>query len=183
MRNFKPYLGQDDDDMFSWVSTSPGRIDPRSGEMVDLTAVPVKEMQDMFDWISTSPGRIDPRSGKSVAITTFKKDQKDRFRRPGSGGEMRLPERSMSKFGGQRRREFSPGVQRAVVAAESVEEGGLFDAFGPSRMNGPYGVGCDTCEGMGAGKAKDGPGVALWLFLGTVAVVALEALEVTAWSK
>lgn len=118
VKNYRPYLGQEDD-WFSWISTSPGRIDPTSGEFVESTAVPEKERTGMFDWIEASPGRVDPRTGKLVIPTTLPKEQREKLRRAAGGGEGRLPERGLSRFGGGQRREL-PALRERYADAGSM---------------------------------------------------------------
>jgi hypothetical protein len=58
----------------------------------------------------------------------------------------------------------------------------LVESFG-GELNGPgSSIGCDTCGGLGDADVKDGPGIALWLFLGAGVYVAMEAMGIS-WGK
>lgn len=185
MRNFRPARLGEDDDWFGFVETSPGRIDPRSGELIESTTLPSSKAEGMFDWLETSPGRVNPRSGALVVPTGLTPEQRGRLKRPGTGlSPSRRPmERSLSRFGGGESDPFKGMRQLEHAGARSAAPGGIMDFFG-SEMNGPHPkIGCDTCGGMGDAGSGDGPGIALWLFLGVGTAVALEAFGVTSWSK
>lgn len=187
MRNFKPaHLGEDD--WFGWIDTTPGRMDPRTGKLVEATAVRPSEGGGLFDWIETTPGRVNPRTGKYVAPTSILKEPGERSK-PSS-----LEDRPMSKFGMPRETAALPGPPKTPrltfrePVAEKSEETPKDEVweklFGPG-MNGrrSWGVGCDSCSSMGNTSGKSGPGIFLWLFLGATTAIALEAMGVTSWSK
>ena len=186
MRNFKPpFLGES---WFDWVGTSPGRIDPESGEFVESTAIPEDERQGFFDWIEVTPGRVNPKTGKLVVPSNLPPEQREKFKRAHAerreAGGQAPPERSFSRFsrGGDLPALPAPRGESRKEAPEVFEK-----MFGPRvngpKMNGPR-VGCGTCsESYMSGAEKDGPGAVLWIFLGTVTVIALEAFGVTHWSQ
>lgn len=65
MRKYKPAtLGVS---MFDVITeTTPGRVDPRTGELIESTAVPSRERKGIFDWAEVTAGRVDPRTGRLV---------------------------------------------------------------------------------------------------------------------
>lgn len=161
MRNFKPpYLG---DGWFDWVNTSPGRLHPETGELIETTVVPLNERQGMFDWLEVTPGRINPKTGKLVVPTTIPKDQRERLRQ-----DKESEPRAFSRF--------SEGRSRLPVTPR-------FGMKEEPAMNGNKDMGCGECSEMGNSGSGDGPGLILWLFLGTAAIVGLEAAGITTWSK
>jgi hypothetical protein len=195
VRNFKPApLGES---WFDWIGTSPGRIDPESGDFIESTVVPEKEREGFFDWLEVTPGRVNPKTGKLVVPTNIPKEQREKLKRAHAAAERRgesgegLPERSFSRFSraaGEGSMLLPGGSERLqALPAPKKPEGGVFDRmFGAPAMNGPYDVGCGPCGGsheMGESAGIGGSGAVLWLFLGTTAVIALEAFGVTHWSQ
>lgn len=174
---------------FDWIATSPGRIDPRSGEFVESTVIPEKERESFFDWVEVSPGRVNPKTGKLIIPTTISPEEREKLRRHGGSGRGEREEgseRSLSRFGGgggssQRPRLLKERPEKP--RSSEPKELNMFDVFGAEpSLNGPgYRVGCDTCEGLGESRSE-GPNVILWMVLGFGAVVALEALGITHWS-
>ena len=137
-----------------FIQTSPGRVDPRTGELVVSTAVPKGERRGIFDFIETSPGRVDPRTGRMVPRAGDK-------RPAGSFG--RSPERGLSRFG-----------SRSVERPELAPAGEVLSGSGA--------VGCGTCSEMSGSRDGFPTGILLTI-LGVSAFVALEAFGITKFSK
>lgn len=76
-------------DFMNFVQTSPGRVDPRTGQLVASTAVRKGERTGIFDFIETSPGRVDPRTGRMVPVAGMK---------PSAGPARTAPARSFPRF-------------------------------------------------------------------------------------
>lgn len=188
MRNFKPAnLGEG---WFDWIGTSPGRIDPESGDFVESSVLPPSEREGIFDWVEVTPGRINPKTGKLVIPTNIPKEQRERLKKAHEkkgDSEGRFPERSFSRFSkseGSSSLDFPKGERLKGLPASKKEEGVFDRMFANPTLNGPYKVGCGPCGGEMAGSGGiGGSGAVLWLFLGTTAIIALEAFGVTHWSQ
>jgi hypothetical protein len=190
VRNFKPaFLG---DGWFDWIGTSPGRIDPDSGEFVDTTATGFGEEGGIFDFAEVTPGRVDPKTGMLIIPSNLSPEQREKLKRLHAERREAPSERSFSRFARHEGPSEAPRTSMRVRMEEEPREAqaaSVFDKmFGAPapRMNGPR-VGCGTCgehESYLSGSSDGGPGIALWgLFLGTVGVIALEAFGVTNWSQ
>lgn len=180
MRNFKPpHLGEG---FFDWVGTSPGRIDPESGDFVESTVAPKHEQEGFFDWLEVTPGRVNPKTGKLVIPTTGPKEHRDKMKRAQDSRESDsdVPARSMSRFGA--RREEAPSRLTRYQEPERLKEGAMDKLFG-SRMNGSKDMGCGACSEMGDVSGDGIPTGVLAIFIGAAAVVAMEAFGITSWSK
>lgn len=191
MRNYRPStLG---DSWFDWIETSPGRIDPSSGELVDTTALPEKDQKGMFDWIETSPGRINPRTGKLRVPTTLPPEAREKLKSSGKGAP---PARNFSRFAPPSPEGRSPRRASDVTGAQSQQDLTEWSPRGESMNGRGFGVGCGCNEagesngyGVGCGCSEMGesrggsPGAILWIFLGVTGLIALEALGVTNLTK
>lgn len=159
MRNFRPpSLGYED--LAALIQTSPGRVDPRTGEYVTPTALISSRAKALEDLIETSPGRTDPRTGRAVLFRNLSEDSR-------RGGLRHAGE--PSRFG----RPTPDRFQRR--GAPELEYSSIAENFG-GELSGPgSSIGCDTCGGLGDADSNGGPGIALWLFIGAGVYVALEA--------
>ncbi len=151
--------------MFDWIETSPGRVDPHTGKLVESTSVSQDKAKSMFDWVATSPGRVDPRTGKFIRSSAV---------REGASGpdlEVKRPQRPTPLVSKPSDDEGSePGETPAPPWRSS--RGGVLDwtPGGESRMNGPI---------SSPENPQGHSNVLFWMVLGFAGFLALEATGVT----